>query len=104
MRVEGIALEHHRDPAFMWPQVINGRSADRDRAVVLSFEAGDDADQRRLAAARRADQGQEFAILHGEADALQDACLPEGFYDAAEFDRSHLCASRRLARRIDFVD
>ena len=79
MRVEGIALEHHRDPAFVRPQAIHGRTTDRDRALVLGFESGDDADQRGLATARRANQGQEFAILTERLTPFRTLVSPKAF-------------------------
>ena len=48
----------------------------------LLLEPGDDAQQRRLAAAGRADEDDELAVGDIEVDALEDVDLAEGLLDA----------------------
>ena len=68
-------LEHQADAAVLrWQRA--GGSVDRpagqlDRAGVGSLEAGDDAQQRRLPAARRAEQGGQRAVRDVEVDAVE---------------------------------
>ena len=69
MRVERIVLEHHRDVAVLGRHVVDDVAADRDLAVRDVLEAGDHAQRRGLAAARRADQNDEFMVLDIEIDA-----------------------------------
>ena len=52
------------------------------------LQPGDDAQQRRLAAAGRADEDDELAILDLEVDALQHLDPAEGFADVLEFRAS----------------
>jgi hypothetical protein len=77
MRVQRIALEHHCDTPLVGPQTVDGSSAERDRPLILRLEAGDDADKRRLPAAGRTDQRQEFAVPNREIDPVQDARVSE---------------------------
>jgi hypothetical protein len=51
----------------------------------LRLEAGDDAQQGRLAAARGADEDDEFTVGHGKVDAVDDGGLVEGLDDVGEF-------------------
>lgn len=57
------------------------------------LQAGDDAQQGRLAAARRADEDDEFAILDVEVDAFQHIDGAEGFLDILDLQRAHGCSS-----------
>src|SRR6185436_17465645 len=57
-----------------------------DAARVGGLEAGDDAQERRLARARRAEEGREAAVGDVEADVLEDALAGERLRDRAYFD------------------
>ena len=48
-----------------------------DLAVVGVIEAGDQPQQRRLAAARRTEEGEQLALLDREADPVDDGERPE---------------------------
>ena len=64
-------------------------------------QVADDPEERRLAAAGRPDQGDEFAGLHVEVDAVQrgHAC-PEPLGDSFERDRFHAtCSGARFKTR-----
>ena len=63
MRIQRVALEHHGDVAILGRQVVDARVADADLAGTDGFEAGDHAQHRRLAAARRPDQHGELLVL-----------------------------------------
>ena len=64
-------------------------AADLEFARGDLFEAGDDAQQRRLAAAGRPDEDDELAVLHLEVDVVEHLDGPEGLVDAGERDVSH---------------
>ncbi len=63
MRVERVILEHHRDVAIHRRQLVDDLLVDRDVARGDAFEPRHHAQGRRLAAARRADQHDEFLIV-----------------------------------------
>ena len=69
VRIEGVILEHHGDVAVARAQVIDDLAGDLDGAVAGILEAGDGAQQRALAAARRADQHGELLVGDVEVDA-----------------------------------
>jgi hypothetical protein len=69
-----------------------------DRAGALCLEPGDDAQQRRLAAARRAEEADELAVADVERDLVQGDEAAEVLADAGErqeWRRSSLTRSRR---------
>jgi hypothetical protein len=68
VRVERVVLEHHGDVAVLGRHVVDHAVADGDLAAGDLLEPGDHAQQRGLAAARRADQHDELAVLDVEAD------------------------------------
>ena len=68
MRIQRIALEHHGNVALFRHDVVDHRVADVDLALGWVLEAGDDAQQRALAAARWAEQDHELAISDIEVD------------------------------------
>ena len=61
VRVERVALEHHRDVALGRRQLRDVAAVDQDRAGGRLLEAGDHAQRRRLAAAARADEHDHLA-------------------------------------------
>ena len=76
------------------PRASGGTSLTRTPSIRTSpvgdlLEPGDHAQQRRLAAARRADEDDELAVLHVQVDALDDLERFEGFPDVFEFDGGH---------------
>ena len=56
VRIERVVLEHHGDVAFLRRHVVDALGADTDLAAADLFQAGDHAQERRLAAARRANE------------------------------------------------
>ena len=89
VRVQGVALEDHRQVALGGRFVGDVASFEVDGAGGRRLEAGDQAQQRRFAAARGADEDDELALLDFEIDALDDALFAEGFFDAAQLQISH---------------
>jgi hypothetical protein len=70
MRVERVILEHHRDVAFGRLDLVDDASADIDLAAGDGLQPRDHTQERRLAAAGRADQHAELAVTDVEIDAL----------------------------------
>jgi hypothetical protein len=54
------------------------------------LEAGDHPQQGGLAAARRADEHDEFAVLDLQLDVLQDLHVAVGLLDVLDIDRCHV--------------
>ncbi len=84
VRVERVALEHHRHVALGRGHVVHHALADQDPARVRALEPGQHAQQRRLAAARGPEQHQELAGFDLEVDLAQRRVGAEGLGDALE--------------------
>ena len=87
--IERVELEHHGDVALLRRQIVHALPGDDDVARRGALEAGDHAQRRRLAAARRAEQADHFAgrdrkvgVPHGDERA-------ELLGDFADLDRGH---------------
>jgi hypothetical protein len=68
VRVERVALEHHRHAAVGGRHVVDALAADVDVTGADVFQARDHAQQGRLAAARRPDEDGELAVGDVEVD------------------------------------
>ena len=90
MRVERIVLEHHGDVPVLWRHVVDQLVADIDLARGGFLEAGDHAQGRALAAARRPDQHDELAIGDVDVDPPHRRGLVKGLDDVAKRDLRHL--------------
>jgi hypothetical protein len=73
-----VVLEHHRP---IRPGTGHHLVIGHDAAAVGLGEAGDDVDQRRLAAPRVPDERDELALLDGEVDAAKDLLIAVGLGD-----------------------
>src|SRR5581483_3284684 len=73
LRVERVVLEHHCDVALRRRQLVDDGVADADRALGDLLEPSDHAQRRRLAAARRADEDDELAVVDLEVQILYGA-------------------------------
>ena len=89
MRIERIGLEHHGDAAPGGRRGGNVAAIDQHAAGTRVLEPRDDAQQRGLAAAGRADEDDEFAVLHVEVDALQHVDVAERLLHLFDFQRAH---------------
>ena len=89
VRIERVVLEHHRDVALLRRHVVDDAVADADLAAGDLLQPGDHAQQRRLAAARGADQHAELAVLDRDVHAVHHRGRAEGLAHAAERDRRH---------------
>ena len=72
MRVERVALEHHRDVAIFGRHVVHHAVANRNRTGTDLFQAGDHAQGGGLTAARRADQHHELFVGDVQVEAVDD--------------------------------
>ena len=73
MRVERVVLEDHRDVALARVEPGDVPAADVDRAGRRLLDPGDQLEQRRLAAARRADEHHELALVDIERHVVDGA-------------------------------
>ena len=89
VRIEAVALEHHRDAAGARRNVVDDVAADQEVAARLLLEPADDAQERRLAAARRPEQHHELAVRHRQADAVDGGNLAKFLDDVPGQYRSH---------------
>ncbi len=89
MRIERVVLEHHRDVAILGRQVVDDLAADKDVAGGQFFEARDHAQRRRLAAARRPDQHDEFVVGNVEIDAAHRLDIVETLDHVTQRDFGH---------------
>ena len=94
MRVEGIGLEHHGDVAVARRHVVHQRPADAKLPAGQILQAGDDAPERGLAAARRPDEHSELAVPDGERDVLEHIDRAEALVQAGDLDPGHAPPSR----------
>ena len=72
MRIKRVRLEHHRKSALRGRDVVDTRAVDEKIALGHRFQPGDHAKQRRLAATRRADEDNKFAVLDFEINAMDN--------------------------------
>ena len=70
MRIEAVALKHHRHAAGAGRHLVDDVAADQKIAAGLRFEPADDPQERRLAAARWAEQHHELPVRHRQADSV----------------------------------
>ena len=86
MRPQRVALEDQPDIALPGRQRGDVDAIELHLSRVCLGEAGDQAQQRRLAAARGAEEGEELARLYREVDALQHMRGTVGEVDPADVD------------------
>ena len=90
VRIERIGLEHHGDAAVGRLDVVDERLPPiDDLAFGDVFEAGDHPQQRRLSAARRADEDDEFAVGDLEVGAVDDLVGAEALDDISQRNTRH---------------
>jgi hypothetical protein len=84
---EGGALKHHGHVAAMARDLIDAPAADADFALARLLQPGDEAQQRRLAAAGRSHEGEALAGADGEGDLVEHVDRgSKGFADPFEVD------------------
>jgi hypothetical protein len=89
VRVQRIRLEHHRAAAVRRRHGVHALPVDADLAGGRRLQAGDHPQQRRLAAARGADEDHELTVVHRQVDAVQDGGLVKTLDDVLEFKCGH---------------
>jgi hypothetical protein len=99
--VEGVALEDHRQVPVLRVDAVDPAVPDADGPLGGLLEAGDHAQGRGLATARRAEQDEELPVLHLEVEVVDGDDIGEPFGDVVEADAGHRpagYASRRQYR------
>ena len=89
MRVQRIALEHHRAAALVRGHFVGQLAVDAQLAAADFFQPGDHAQQRRLAASRRTDEDGELAVFHAQIDVPDDKGFTVGLAQALAFNGCH---------------
>ena len=74
-------------------------AVDDDLPRVRLFQHAQGAQENAFAAAGTADDGDVFSLLHGQVHAFEHLKLPEGFFQAPDFDQAHAAAPFRFASR-----
>jgi hypothetical protein len=87
VRVEGVALEHHRDVPVPGLDIVDRPAVDVDRALGHLLEPGHHAQRGRLAAAGRPDQDQQLTVSDVELQrANRGRAVGVGLADAVQHD------------------
>ncbi len=81
-----VVLEHEADATLARRHAVHGAIGDDDIAGIDELEAGEHAQQRGLARARRTQQRQEFARRNGERHAVQRRHAVERFAQVTQLD------------------
>src|SRR5256885_14462740 len=99
--IEGVALEHHGDPAGSRGHVaVHPLVPDVDLAGRRSLEPRDHAQQGRLPRAGGAEQDEELAVVDRQVHPIDRMEIPEVLSETSDFDASHRrgASSRASAR------
>jgi hypothetical protein len=86
VRVERIVLEHHSDTALTRLKIGHIATPDPDLAVVSIFEAGNEAQKRRLPAAGRPEQHEKLSVCDGEIDSVKNRHATKGLANTAKLN------------------
>src|SRR6185437_15034845 len=99
VRIERVALEHHRDVALAGLAIGDVLTVEEDAARAQRLDPGEDAQRCRLAGSRRPEQREEFARLDIEVEAVQCRERAVPLDDAAHADTAPgTCRARRYGR------
>lgn len=96
MRVKGVRLKHHRQPPLCRRHRVHGLAVDEQRAGCDVFQTCDDAQQRRLAAARRPDKHHKIAAVDLQVDAVDHLDFTIGLANVFKPDLGHVARPYRL--------
>jgi hypothetical protein len=77
-------LEDHRHPALARRLAVDPLAPQPDLPGIGALEPGDDPKQGRLAASRRAEEGDELLGLHGQRHVVEHERLAIGLADVAK--------------------
>ena len=89
-RVERVGLEDHGEAAVLGVEVGDLVPSMKIAPVVDARQAGEDVQQRGLAAARRAEEHEELAVLDPEIESLENGERAVFLDDVAELDGRHV--------------
>ena len=89
MREERQVLEHHGEVALLRPLIAHGHAADGDLALVRRHQPQQQAEDRRLARARRAEDAEELVVFDDEVDVLHGDGLAVRLARVPEFEPCH---------------
>ena len=84
---ERVGLEHHVDGPLMGRHGGDVLAVEQDLPFAGLFEAGQDAQQGRLAGARTAQQGEDLPLADGQVDVVHGQHAVEALADAADLDQ-----------------
>ena len=99
VREELFVLEHHPDAAAVGGQASDVSPVQVDRARRGHDEAGDDAQERRLAAAGGAEQGDDLGVADGQRSVAEDGRAVERDRDVTNFEHGRVRGSAEGGRR-----
>ncbi len=99
VRIERVRLEDHREAALGGVDLVDQLAVDEDLAVAHLLEPGDHPQQGRLAAAGRADEDHELAVLDLEVDAVDHLGVAEALDDPMQPQLSHHALPTLAANR-----
>ena len=89
VRIEGVALEHHRDVPILGRNVVDDPLADPQRARGDLFEARDHAQARGLAATGRPDENHELRVADVQVQVVNSDDIAEALAYVLERDCGH---------------
>src|SRR5262249_55508673 len=97
--IESVTLKDHRDPALARRQVVDELAADPDLARGRRLEAGDHAQESRLAGARGAQEDEKLALLRRQVDVVDrpELALLEDLGEISGLNDRHGDSSRSNA-------
>ena len=99
VRIQRVALEHHRDVAVLRRHVVHQALANEDVAVRHLFQARNQPQRSGLATARRPDQHEELAVAHLQRDIVDRHNLTKPLRQAVKRYTSHVSLSFTGCRR-----
>src|SRR6202140_3446836 len=99
VRIERVILEHHRDVAVLWLQLVHDAVVDRDRAGGDVFEARNHPQQGSFPAARWTDEHEQFIVTNLEAQWMQDLERAKRLRHVDERQGSHQLVSRPMSSK-----
>ena len=98
MREQRVALEHHPHRPPLRRPAGEVLAVQQHAAAIGEVEAGDHAQQRRLAAARGAEQGEKLAGFDADADVVDCGEIAEAAGDVLDFEQRHRVCDSSASR------
>ena len=95
VRIERVMLEDHGDAALAGRQRVDALAFEPDLAGVGGFQAGDDAQQGRLAGSGRTEESDELASLEAQRNVVEHRRRAKAFPDADQLQARHAALPQR---------